>query len=133
VSDPDPGTDDAASLGALLRRVVARPDRHRSGSPMEQSVAALGVNVWALPLVLLGQLWVLLSAGLLLAQTWNTWLVRTGEFDRATGLFVGVLLLVIGVGASVLAVRMELWVFVSAPLAVWQFVSLVRVARASPG
>jgi hypothetical protein len=100
---------------------------------MEQSVAALGVNVWALPLVLLGQLWVLLSAGLLLAQTWNTWLVRTGEFDRATGLFVGVLLLVIGVGASVLAVRMELWVFVSAPLAVWQFVSLVRVARASPG
>jgi hypothetical protein len=85
------------------------------------------MNVWCLFLAVLAQFWVLGSAVLLLAQTYNTWLVSCGRMNRWIALFVGALLVAINYAALSLAVLAQFWVFASVLLATWQYVSLVRV------
>jgi hypothetical protein len=95
--------------------------------PLVQSAAAFGINLWCLVIAVLAQFWVFLSAGLLLAQTYNTWLVAKGRMRRVTALLVGLLLVGTNFGALTLAVLGHFWVFASAALSAWQFVSLIRV------
>ena len=117
----------------FIKRISAKPAESFGGSPLAQSAAAFGINLWCLVLAVLAQFWVILSAGLLLAQTYNTWLVARGRLDRWTALGVGMLILLVNLGALVVAVLGQFWVFVSAALSVWQYVSLMRVCFAKPG
>lgn len=108
-------------------RVAKSPLAYFSASPLAQSGAAFGVNLWCLLLAVLAQFWVFLSAVLLLAQFYNTWLVATRQLKPATALFWGLLLVAINVGALALAVLGQFWVLASLALSLWQYWSLVRV------
>jgi ribosomal protein L37AE/L43A len=107
-------------------RISKHPLAH-SADPLVQSAAAFGINLWCLVIAVLAQFWVILSAVILLAQTYNTWLVAKGRMRKGKALFVGLLLVSINVVALSLAVLGQFWVFASAALAVWQYVSLIRV------
>jgi hypothetical protein len=107
-------------------RITNRPLKYCDQSPLEQSAAAAGINIWCLALVLLGQLWVFFSAGLLLAQTYNTWLVANGRLSPASAVLWGIVILLVNLGALPLAILAQFWVGASTALACWQFVSLIR-------
>ena len=108
-------------------RITKRPIRAIGGNPLAQSAAAFGVNIWCLVLAPLGQFWVIFSAVLLLLQTHNTWMAGSGRRGRTFALFFGLILLSLNVGALVLAVLAQFWVFASAALATWQYVNLIRI------
>lgn len=110
----------------LVWRVSKRPLSF-GADPLVQSAAAFGINLWCLVIAVLAQFWVFLSAGLLLAQTYNTWLVANGRMRKVTALLVGLVLVGINFGALTLAVLGQFWVFASAALSAWQYVSLIRV------
>jgi hypothetical protein len=112
---------------SFVRRITNRPLKYLDQSPLEQSAAATGINLWCLALVILGQFWVVFSAGLLLAQTYNTWLVANGRMAPPIAILLGALMVLINLSALPLAILAQFWVGASAALACWQFVSLVRV------
>jgi hypothetical protein len=123
------------TFGQFIWRSCKHPLQAFVGSPMAQSAAAFAINVWCLILAPLGQLWVFGSAALLLAQTHNTWSVAAGHRSRALALLIGLILVGINFGALTLAVLAQFWVFASLALALWQYVSLIRVcfgSRKSP-
>jgi phage FluMu protein Com len=130
--NPTPGSPFAPepkpeSFRDFLWEAVKHPLYNVGGNPLAQSAAAFGINVWCLVLAVLAQFWVILSAALLLGQLFNTWSVSNGRMARAPGLAIGLVIVVINVLALLLAVLGQLWVFVSAGLAIWQYVSLIRV------
>ena len=73
-----------------------------------------------------------LSALLLLAQSYNTWIVFNGRMSKLTVLAIGIVIVLLNLGALVVAVLGQFWVFVSTGLAIWQFVVLVRVCASKP-
>lgn len=113
----------------LLWRVLKRPLSF-GADPLIQSFAAVAINLWCLLVAVLAQFWVFFSAGLLLAQAYNTWLVANGRMRMVTALLIGLLLVGINFGALTLAVLGQFWVFASAALSAWQYVSLIRVCLA---
>jgi hypothetical protein len=125
--------ESGATFWQFVWRISKRPLSWFGASPLAQSAAAFGVNIWCLVIAPLGQFWVILSAVLLLAQAYNTWLVANGRLGKVVSLCVGVFLLLINVGALGLAVLGQLWVFASLALSVWQYVSLVRVCLVRRG
>ena len=70
----------------FLWRHTKRPLQAFHGSPRAQSAAAFGINAWCLWLAVLAQFWVFGSAALLLAQTYNTWLVARRQKSRPVAL-----------------------------------------------
>ena len=114
----------------FLGKVAKAPLASFHGSPLTQSAAAVGINLWCLLLAVLGQFWVFLSALLLLAQFYNTWLVAQHRISRFAALALGLLILAINLGALVLAVLGQFWVAASIILSIWQYWSLIRVCWA---
>lgn len=119
-----------ATFWQFIGRVTKAPLANFHGSPLTQSAAAVGINLWCLLLAVLGQFWVFLSALLLLAQFYNTWLVAQHRISRLAALTIGLVILAINLGALVLAVLGQFWVAASVALSIWQYWSLVRVCWA---
>ena len=119
--------DTQETFWQFIWRITKRPLQAFHGSPLAQSAAAFGINVWCLFLAVLAQFWVLGSAALLLAQTDNTWLVTRGRMSRPVALLIGLMLVVVNFAALSLAVLAQFWVIASTVLAIWQYVSLIRV------
>ena len=116
----------------MVWRISKRPIGAFRSNLMAQSLSAFGLNLWCLVLAVLGQFWVFLSALLLLAQSYNTWLVFNGRMSKLTALAIGLVIVLLNIGALMLAVLGQFWVFVSTGLAIWQFVVLVRVCASKP-
>jgi len=118
---------------SFLSRVTSHPLKYLDQSPLQQSAAATGINLWCLPLIVLGQLFVIPSAGLLLAQTYNTWLVANGRMPPRGAVLLGALIFLFHLAALPLAILAQFWVGASSALACWQFVSLLRVCADERG
>lgn len=120
-------TDITENFWQFTWRVTKSPLSYLSSSPLAQSAAAFGINVWCLILAVLAQFWVLLSALLLLAQLYNTWLVSKRRMSIFAALLWGLVLLFINCAALVTAVLGQFWVVVSVLLSLWQFWCLLQV------
>ena len=110
--------------------IAKSPMAYLRAEPMAQSACATGINLWCLFLAVLGQFWVFLSFFLLLAQTYNTWLVTKKKLSPAKALTVGVVIVAFNFAALSLAVLAQFWVFISLGLSIWQYVNLIRVCLA---
>jgi len=111
----------------FLWRITKSPRQHFNASPLAQSAAAVGVNVWWLVIAVLAQFWVFLSFFLLLAQFYNTWLVYHGRMTVFKALVIGIILVTVNTAALLLAVLGQVWVIGSFVLSLWQLRSLWRV------
>jgi len=98
----------AETVWQFVWRITKRPIRSFGASPLAQSAAAFGINVWCLVLAPLAQFWVVLSVVLLLAQTYNTWLVANQRLGRLAAVLAGLVLLVINVDESQTSAAMNL-------------------------
>ena len=96
------------SFWQFVWKVSKSPLKHFKSSPMSQSAAAVGVNFWCLLLAVLAQFWVLFSAILLTAQTYNTWLVLQGRMSSSMALTIGLVIVAINFAALSLAVLGQL-------------------------
>ena len=111
----------------FLWEIVKSPTSFVSGNPVAQSAAAFGINVWFLFLAVLAQFWVLGSAALLLAQTYNTWQVSKRRMSPVAALSIGLILVLVNLGALALAVLGQFWVVASVVLSLWQYWCLIQV------
>jgi hypothetical protein len=111
----------------LVWSISKEPLKHLHSKPMLQSAAAVGINLWCLFLAVLAQFWVLLSFFILLAQTYNTWLVYNRQLSPPKALVIGLGIVAINFVALSLAVLGQFWVLFSLALSLWQYVSLIRV------
>lgn len=123
-------TKEGETFWQFLKPISRRPVRASTGTALAQSAAAFGLNLWCLILAVLGQFWVFFSAVLLFIQTYNTWRVAKGRMSIRRALVFGILLVSLNFSALSLAVLGQFWVFASTALAVWQYISLVRVCNA---
>jgi len=112
---------------AYLWKVTKNPWKEFRSDPLLQSVAAAGINIWFLVIAVLGQFWVVFSALLLIAQAYNCWLVSRNELNRIVAILIGIVIVMINLGALSLAVLAQFWVIGSTALAVWQFISLIAL------
>jgi hypothetical protein len=103
------------------------PLKHLHSQPMIQSAVAVGINMWCLFLAVLAQFWVFLSFFILLAQTYNTWLVFKGKLAPIYALIIGLFIVIVNFAALSLAVLGQFWVLISLGLAIWQYICLIRV------
>ncbi len=111
----------------FLWRITKSPRQYFNDSPLAQSAAAVGVNVWFLVIAVLAQFWVFLSFFLLLAQFYNTWLVYHGRITIPKAVLIGMVLVIVNLAALLLAVLGQFWVIGSCVLSLWQLWSLGRV------
>jgi len=88
----------------MVWRISKRPIGAFRSNLMAQSLAAFGLNLWCLVLAVLGQFWVFLSALLLLAQSYNTWLIFNGRMSKLTALAIGLAIVLLNIGALGVAV-----------------------------
>ncbi len=114
-------------------RIEKSPTKHFASSPLAQSAAAFGVNLWCLFLAVLAQFWVIGSAALLLAQTYNTWLVSKRRLNPWVALFWGLVIVAVNGAALLLAVLGQFWVIASCALSIWQYWCLIQVCWATRG
>ncbi|MDP1932407.1 MAG: hypothetical protein Q8L60_13220 [Gammaproteobacteria bacterium] len=107
--------------------IAKSPLAYLHANPLMQSACASGINMWCLFLAVLAQFWVFLSFFILLAQTYNTWLVAQGRISSVRALIIGIGIVIVNFAALSLAVLGQFWVFISLGLSIWQYVSLIRV------
>ncbi len=116
-----------SNFWSYLWNITKDPWNKFKGDPLLQSMSAAGINIWLLVIAVLGQFWVIFSALLLIAQAYNCWLVSRSELSKIKALLIGLFIVAINIGALVLAVLAQFWVFGSTALAIWQFLCLLKI------
>src|SRR5690554_6573483 len=119
--------NDKQTFWGFFWGIAKSPLAYLHGKPLAQSACASAVNMWCLVLAVLAQFWVFLSFFILLAQTYNTWLVAQKRLSRTKALTIGIGIVTINFAALSLAILRQFGVFISLGLSIWQYVSLIRV------